>query len=972
MSFTVGQRWVSQAENDLGLGTVIQVDNRFVQVLFPAADETRNYAIDQAPLMRVEFSPGETLKSLEDFEFVVEHIEQMSGTLVYQGCRVDNGEQVSVKEIMLDHHISLSTPENRLFTGNFDRTNWFSLRLEAHQHKAEQDKSHLQGLQGARVSLIPHQLYIADTVGKRFAPRVLLADEVGLGKTIEAGLIIHQQLTSGRSQRVLIVLPESLQHQWLVEMLRRFNLRFSLFDDERCEAEAETAGDDASSPSYSPFDSEQQVIISQEWLSEDGKWQQSLLNSEWDLVVIDEAHHITPEHHSEENPKTQQLFEHVQQIGQKTKGLILLTATPDQLGHYGHFCRLQLLDPARFHNYEQFKQEEADYQKVADIANQLLEQTTLTGEQANVLQELLPDETSLIAEYQTEQNTEKNSELLLTNLLDRHGTGRIMFRNSRHGIKGFPERKVTGYPLNVTDDNYPNQTTQTGIQPETQHNGVTDKDAWWNLDPRVDWLCQFLLTAKSNNKADKILIICAQADTAIKLDEVLFEREGLRTTVFHEGMSIVERDKAAAYFADEENSAQALICSEIGSEGRNFQFAHHLVLFDLPANPDLLEQRIGRLDRIGQTETVKIHVPYLTNSAQENLFNWYHQAFNAFEQTSTTARLVAKEFQQEISAVVLTEDTEHQSDPTFTLSQLIDACKSRNSELKQEVEQGRDRLLEINSSGGNKAQQIAEQVAELDDSNELMNYMERIWDQFGVQHEEKTTFSKILHPGEHMLHDHFPQLMEDGMTVCFEREQALSQEDQHFLTWEHPMVTGALDMLTTGELGNSAVCLLPHKQLPAGTMLLETNYVLSTSAPKSLQLQRYLPTTGIRLMLDKNGNNLADKVKQGSLDKALKNAKKQMALQLIKALKDEIATLLEKGETIANAQAAQVKQHAKTQLVQQQTEELNRMLALKKLNPAIRNEEIEHLKHLLERSEQEIENAKVNLDAVRLIVVTQG
>jgi ATP-dependent helicase HepA len=250
--------------------------------------------------------------------------------------------------------------------------------------------------------------------------------------------------------------------------------------------------------------------------------------------------------------------------------------------------------------------------------------------------------------------------------------------------------------------------------------------------------------------------------------------------------------------------------------------------------------------------------------------------------------------------------------------------------------------------------------------------MERIWDQFGVQHEEKSTFSKILHPGEHMLNDHFPNLQEDGMTVCFEREQALSQEDQHFLTWEHPMVSGAIDMLTTGDLGNSAVCLLPHKQLPVGTFLLEANYVLSTSAPKSLQLQRFLPNTSIRLMLDKNGNNLADKVKQGSLDKNLKNAKKQMALQLIKALKDEVSVLFDKGENMAQAHAAQVKQDAKQKLIESRTEELNRLTALQQVNPAIRNEEVEHLANLLKRSEQEIDNAKVSLDAVRLIVVTQG
>lgn len=962
MNFAIGQRWVSQAENDLGLGTIIQVDTRFVQVLFPAADETRNYASEQAPLMRVEFAPGETLSSLEDFKFVVEHVEEMQNTLIYKGKRVDNGEEVSVKEIMLDHHIKLHTPEARLYTGNFDRSNWFSLRMEAHQHKAALESSHLQGLQGARVSLIPHQLYIADTVGQRFSPRVLLADEVGLGKTIEAGLIIHQQLISGRSQRVLLILPESLQHQWLVEMLRRFNLRFSIFDDQRCEAEMETAGEDA----VSPFDSEQLILISQEWLSRDDKWQKALLQSEWDLVVVDEAHHITPENELALAKETElnQLYKHVQQIGEQTKGLILLTATPDQLGHFGHFSRLQLLDPNRFHDYEKFKQEETHYQQIAEIANVLVSQESFSDAQYKVLSQLLNDSTSIetLDKYQSNKDKAELAQRLISDLLDRHGTGRVMFRNSRQGIKGFPERKVTPYPLNAPEG-YPNQASFMGLQPETQHDsGVTENNAWWNLDPRVQWLCNFLL----ENKGEKVLVICAHAQTAMKIDDTLFEREGLRSTIFHEGMSIVERDKAAAYFADEENSAQALICSEIGSEGRNFQFAHHLVLFDLPANPDLLEQRIGRLDRIGQTETVKIHVPYLVNSAQENLFNWFHNSFNAFEQTSTTARIVAEEFKQQISDVLLNVSEQSAQEA------LIQTCQTRNLELKQDVENGRDRLLELNSSGGDKAKQICEQIDEMDDSTELMNYIGRVWDQFGVQQEEKSTFSTILHPGEHMLNDHFPSLLEDGMTVCFDRETALSQEDQHFMSWEHPMVTGVLDMLTSGELGNSSVCLLPHKQLPPGTFLVEACYVLTTSAPKSLQLHRFLPNTVIRLMLDKNGNNLADKVKQGSLDKMLKNAKKQMALQLIKALKDEVSVLIEKSEAMAATHAAQIKLEAKDKMLTNRQQELNRLTALQKVNPAIRDEEINYLQQQIDNSVKEIEMSQVSLDAIRLIVVTQG
>jgi ATP-dependent helicase HepA len=132
------------------------------------------------------------------------------------------------------------------------------------------------------------------------------------------------------------------------------------------------------------------------------------------------------------------------------------------------------------------------------------------------------------------------------------------------------------------------------------------------------------------------LVICAQAQTALALEQELRAREAIKSAVFHEGMSILERDRAAVYFSeDARDAAQVLLCSEIGSEGRNFQFSHNIVLFDLPLNPDLLEQRIGRLDRIGQTQDVKIHVPYFENTAQEVLFRWYHEGLNAFEQTSS-------------------------------------------------------------------------------------------------------------------------------------------------------------------------------------------------------------------------------------------------------------------------------------------------------------------------------------------------
>lgn len=188
-----------------------------------------------------------------------------------------------MREVLLDSKLTFSKPQDRLFAGQIDRMDRFALRFRARKYQSEQYRLPFAGLRGMRASLIPHQLHIAHEVGQRHAPRVLLADEVGLGKTIEAGMIIHQQLLAGRAERVLIVVPETLQHQWLVEMMRRFNLYFSLFDDSRY-AEAKL-------DSSNPFETEQLVICSLDFVRRNKQRTEELADAQWDLLVVDEAHH---------------------------------------------------------------------------------------------------------------------------------------------------------------------------------------------------------------------------------------------------------------------------------------------------------------------------------------------------------------------------------------------------------------------------------------------------------------------------------------------------------------------------------------------------------------------------------------------------------------------------------------------------------------------------------------------------------
>ena len=979
MPFKPGQRWISDSESDQGLGTVTVIQHRFVTIVYTATGESRQYAKENAPLTRVIFNEGDTIPSHEGWFLKIESFQEENGIITYHGIRQDTQETVALKEVMIDHFIKFNKPHDRLLNNQVDRLDWFRLRKEALKHQYEQQQSPLTGLTGARVNLIPHQLYIADEVGSRFAPRVLLADEVGLGKTIEAGLIIHQQLVTGRAQRILIIVPESLMHQWLVEMLRRFNLKFSIFDHDRCVESAEDSHDE--NAQGNPFSTEQLVLVNLAFVTENPTWYEALIAEDWDLMVVDEAHHLNWQ---EDAPSLE--YQCIERLAQTIPGVLLLTATPDQLGHESHFARLRLLDPDRFYDYQAFIEEENNYSEVADAANSLVEGNKLSSNQENTLTTLLKESDisgplSVLADDKIDVNKQAiTRQSLLKKLLDRHGTGRILFRNSRNTIKGFPARQVLPSPLvlpeayqDCLDNLMVSEEADTLVQskkakliftPEILFSLEQPHKNWTDFDPRVDFLIELL---QSLNK-EKVLVICAHAQTAIDLEAALRLREGIRSAVFHEGLSIFERDKAAAYFAQDEDSAQLLLCSEIGSEGRNFQFSHHLVLFDLPQNPDLLEQRIGRLDRIGQTDIIRLHVPYFENSAQHILFDWYHEGMQAFEHTCITGRVIFEAFGQKLLEIAL--NTEQHNTAAQLIDDLISESWQKHIAIKAELESGRDKLLELNSSGQGRASELVEQISASDQGIDLPQFMFQALDVFGVKQDDKADNSIVLNESEHMLNSNFPCLPEDGTTVTFNRETALLNENYQLLTWDHPMVRGVMDLVLSDEIGNASIGLLKNAALPTGTFFLECIFTVEATAPSHLQLGRYLPTTPVRILIDKNGNNLAKNIDESLLDNQLIPVKKQVALQLVKALKNQVATLVEKAESHGEKEVVAIREKALTSMTQKLDDEKQRLTALKAINPSVRQGEIDFIGIQQDKLAHYIEKAQLTFEAIRLIVVT--
>jgi len=954
--FIPGQRWISSAELQMGLGTVMKVEHRTVTMLFLATGEIRTYARQTAPLSRVSFVPGDTLLDHDGRGLMVESVSETDGLLTYTGTD-EEGKTVQLEEAHLNNFIQLNRPTERLFSGQIDKDVLFELRYQSLQQLNRLAKSDLYGLTGCRTSLIPHQLYIAHEVANRYAPRVLLADEVGLGKTIEAGLILHHQLLTERASRVLIVVPESLLHQWLVEMLRRFNLYFSIFDEERCQAIT------ASSDQENPFQSEQLVLCTQEFLGEDAERAQQAVEGDWDLLVVDEAHHLqwSPQQASPE-------YRLVEQLANHTGGVLLLTATPEQLGKAGHFARLRLLDPDRFPDFDAFVKEENLYEPIARAVEVLLTEEPLDEATLNTLADSLSetDNPPLLDRLQhTDANNPENAaarQALVEHLLDRHGTGRVLFRNTRTAVKGFPQRQVTGYPLPMPATYQAAFQSGSGKQcltPELLYQaGQTPGSASWvQLDPRVGWLSDTLTALKPH----KVLVITASAMTALDLADYLRVRCGVHAAVFHEGLNLVERDRAAAFFADADYGTQVLVCSEIGSEGRNFQFAHQLILFDLPLNPDLLEQRIGRLDRIGQTATIRIHVPYLEQSAQAVMFHWYHEGLSAFEHTCPAGQTVYTQMKTALIDAL--------SHPDSDTTDLIQTTRSTYLALNEAMHRGRDKLLEYNSCRPHIANDLKQRALAEDAASTLPAYMEAVFDAFGVNSEEHSERCFIIRPGDHML-SRFPGLPDDGMTITYDRETALSYEDTQYISWEHPLVTGAMDLVLGNEPGNTALTSIKYVGTRPGTLLLECLYILDSASSSTLQSNRYLPPTTIRVVMDEQGRDHAQALGQDYIRQHRDVVNIDTAIRIVRAKEQALRDLVSTCEAHANKQSPGILSSARERASHTLNREIDRLRALRQVNPNVRDEEIEYLERQQELITGVLEAAALRLDAVRVIIST--
>ena len=485
---------------------------------------------------------------------------------------------------------------------------------------------------------LPHQLHVLNRAMETNNIRYILADEVGLGKTIEAGMIIRELKSRGLVSRILVVCPTGLVTQWASEMQEKFHEKFQvILPSDYDTIRRLTDNDDV----YGQFDQVISPMDSIKPIEKHAGWSEekvekyneeriyAIINSGWDLIIIDEAHRVAGSSGEVARYKLGNL------LAQASPYLLLLSATPHN-GKTEPFLRLiRLLDADAFPNAKSIvreqvapflirteKREAIDNNGNLLFKNRITHLVTISWDERNNLQrELYEMVSSYVAKTYNKalRNRKKNMCLIFLLIIMQR-----MVTSSTAAIRQSLERRLNVLleqrtcvgdlreedldELNIEDGvedalEAISLDMELEIEELKQIISLAKQAQFQNQDAKVEPLLNEIDAILSEDRTQKVIIFTEFVATQTYLQELLVNR-GYTVTILNGGMSIDERNAAMQEF---KTSTSIFISTDAGGEGLNLQFANIIINYDLPWNPMKIEQRCGRVDRIGQQRDVHIY-----------------------------------------------------------------------------------------------------------------------------------------------------------------------------------------------------------------------------------------------------------------------------------------------------------------------------------------------------------------------------
>ncbi|BDG04215.1 RNA polymerase-associated protein RapA [Anaeromyxobacter oryzae] len=746
-----------------------------------------------------------------------------------EGITVVSGRDPALTEVPKDTPIEqvAAGPIETLAAGQAAPATAFALRTRVLRLEALRRADSLGALLSSRVHVLPHQVGAAGRILSDRMPRFVLADEVGLGKTVEAGLVFAGLRQLGLAERVLVAVPEHLAFQWLAELFHKFNALFTLLTPERIESLGGIEAALARSP---------HAIVSFELLREVPELAEAAADLPLDLVVVDEAHHLADD----------ALHAVVAPICRASFGVLLLTATPVRLDPREYFRLLSLVEPVPSTSIDDFLVRLEQHEAYAQVARELLQGGDLAAAAAR-LRELAPDDPVF---SRAPPALDRNA--VLAHLSDRYGLSSRLIRNRRVKVGAFTSRV-----LRRTD-------VAAGGKPRA-----------------LAELC-----ARLAKGGDKVLVFGHDLDALRALQAGVAEA-GLEALLYDDAPSLEARDRIVARFRDPEGP-MVLLSGESGGEGRNFQFAHHLVCADLPESPLVLEQRIGRLDRLGQTQPVEIHVP-VEPGEETFLADLYQKEIGIFDEpvggldavlASLPDELDAlrrkrtertrEAFRQDLAArVAAARKAQHEGDP------LLDIRSASLPELARLVRGAFERMGEDPPEGIDGAGEVALPAIEealVTLSRWLEEELEEVATDVGHRIGMEVDTDQNVHPfevaftiGAGMRIEALPgmEMPEEPETFLgsFWRETAVARDELNWFATGHKLVEALVGLVRDGDAGRTAS--LKREWAPRrGGMYARFEPRLATAADvapgarvASRQASRYLDLSPIAVLVDLDVGN---------------------------------------------------------------------------------------------------------------------
>jgi SNF2 family DNA or RNA helicase len=518
------------------------------------------------------------------------------------------------------------------------------------------------------IELLEHQIRTAKTVLRRFRGRAMLCDEVGLGKTIEAGLVLSELMIRGLARSVLVLVPPSLIEQWQGEMRRKFSIELISHDDPAFRERGPGA--------WNEFDR----VIASIHTAKREPHKSSILARRWDMIIVDEAHHL--------RNRNTQAWKFASEI--QKQFILLLTATPVQNNLEELFNLVTLLEPGLLNTARQFQRHFMDKRdkltpRNVDELHELLAEVMIRNRRSTVgLQftrrwarteslALSPPEHSLyqdVTEFvrdhlraaqarQAEKGKDKGKDGTGLNRMALLSLQMAMGSSSQAAAGTL--RKIAEQPKLPASDR--TRLTNLAERALAQHEST-------KIGRLISLLDEF---------GDK-MVIFTQFRATQELLERRLKEAGHGVAVFHGGLSRLEKEAAIEQFR---GPARLLLCTEAGSEGRNLQFAHAVCNFDLPWNPMKIEQRIGRLSRIGQTHDVYVFNLVAADTVEAAVLHLLEAKLNMFELVIGEVDMILGNLEDEREFPDVVADLWAESADQNDFARRIDALGDRLLEAKR-------------------------------------------------------------------------------------------------------------------------------------------------------------------------------------------------------------------------------------------------------------------------------------------------